>query len=157
MISNIHQSRWSIPSGVSSSYSANGWKYGNASSYVSFYLETLISNPSSIEFTLNDFDVHYSDVPNFRLVDSNKSNPIPLFNIPFNTSSTIYFCDQSTSHTALKGAIYRIEVNSNSASLYENDVLIKTVSQTFHQSMKLRTTTGTQRYVQIKDLKIKRL
>lgn len=159
MTSNAHQSRWTLPSEVTSSsifgYSSNGWKYGNASSYVSLFLETEIALPSSIEFQLNDYDNHWSDAPSFSLVDSNKSNALALFVQPQN--GNMMFCGQRLSKTPTKGTTYRIELTETTGKLYENDVLLSTVNRTHHSVCKLRDTTGTHRYVQIKDFKVKPL
>lgn len=162
MTSNVHQSRWTIPSAVTSAsifgYSSNGWKYGNASSYSNMYLDTLFTGGVSVEFTLKDVN----DVqPIVIITDENKTryagwnySPSTKFTITSGASATTV---DTVNHSLSIGAVYRVEFNDNTVKVYENDTLVQSASVTLPNSKYFRLDTGSGRYTQIKDFKVKPL
>ena len=121
-------------------------------------LSTPITNNCSIEFVLNDY--------------SSGTNPTPVLRA-YNGNTIVFSCfaqwgyngwwlgsnnTKISSNAPVKGATYRLDITSTSLQLYENDNLIGTVNQSITtNSMELRLETGSNRFTELKDFKIKPL
>ena len=156
MVSNVHQSRWNIPSAVSSAsifgYNANGWKFGNASSYSRIIHQTSLTAPFSVEFTLpelfNDGLIQY--------IYSNGTTPNA--GIVINAiNNTITICGNSYNYNFVANDKFRIEWNNGNCKVYKNDVLFGegTHSVSFPTNVEFHASSN--RYCRIKDLIIKPL
>lgn len=159
MVSNIHQSRWTIPSAVTSSsifgYSSNGWKFGNASSYSTISAVNSVNTPYSMEFTVTDSYVSSSPQPIFGayfgtqyiMANINASR----LNINVNGSGTDYSISVTKPYTV------RFELTSSTVSVYIDNVLIGSKTHSLTGTPVPSFQTGSNRWVVIKDYKIKAL
>lgn len=159
MTSNIHQSRWTIPSAVTSAsifgYSSDGWKFGNASSYSSISAVDSQNLPYSMEFTVTDRYASIESQPifgayfgsNYLMVNSNPNNVV----INVNGSRTTYPYSYTLPFTV------RYELTSTSVSVYIDDVLIGSKTHSLTGNPVPTFQTGANRWVVIKDYKIKPL
>ena len=166
MTDNSKESRWTIPSAVSSSsifgYSSDGWKFGNASSFSSIPLDTLLEYPFSVEFKVND-------------KSANNVNPIIIFMNSNNNYIGLNYWDTSNSFfryansgggmstsdvncNLVNGSVIRLELTSDTIKTYVEDNLIDTRSHSLNQTdLHFNFQTGDNRYNVIKDFKIKPL
>lgn len=163
MVSNVHQSRWTIPSQVTSSsifgYSSDGWKYGNASSYSIMYCNTsLPSYPFSIEFTVHSKNYL---APNILIENGNGDY---MGFVQYGDGMISYLqggAGMSTGnlyYSNFSNSKIRLEITSSSFKTYVDDVLIDTRSHNFsNTNSRVRMDTGSNRWAVIKDFKIKAL
>ena len=156
MVSNIHQSRWTIPSEVSSSstfgYSSTGWKFGNASAYTVVELNNVPQLPYSLEFYISSVNLQTNPQP--ILYMKNGSNWVPVFIGRGNNTSE--FMGEGINQTLTGSTLVRIELKANEQKLYLNDVLITTKTKSL-SSLPITFHTGSNRMIEIKDWKIKPL
>ena len=162
MTSNIHQSRWTIPSAVTSAsifgYSSDGWKFGNASSYSTISAVNSQTLPYSMEFTVTSryngsgnplaqpiFGAYLGS--NYLMVNCNPNNVV----INVNGSQTTY------SHSYTSTFTVRFELTSTTVSVYIDDVLIGSKTHSLTGNPVPTFQTGSDRWVVIKDYKIKPL
>lgn len=163
MTSNIHQSRWTIPSAVTSAsifgYSSDGWKYGNAPSYSNMKLNTILPEyPFSIELTVHS----KSGMAPSILVENENGNYMGFVHNDQNQfvylQSGAGMSTSNVNYDALSNTKIRIEVTSSAFKTYVNDVLFDTRSHTLNNiNTKLRLDTGNNRWCVINNLKIKPL
>ena len=157
MTSNAHQSRWTIPSAVTSSsifgYSSNGWKFGNASSYSVISLNNNLSIPCVIEFYISSIGNNNNYQPIVILKDGTTTISAFLGGQE-NTSS---FMGDSIGINTNSSTLVRMELNTNEQKLYFNDVLKSTKTKALPSTSPLEFHTGSNRWVEIKDFKIKPL
>ena len=155
LTSDEKESDWTIPSVVKNStfnYSNDGWKFGNCQ-YSSMILEIPFQNEVSIEFELMDYNNSSNPQPIIHILNSNTI--IASWNAQPNT---LNFASKSISHTLIRGATYKTVIESNKISLYENDnLLIDSSEITFPDTLKLRIDTGSNRYLQIRNIIIQKL
>lgn len=163
MVSNVHQSRWTIPSQITSSsifgYSSDGWKYGNASSYSTMYCNTILpSYPFSIEFTVHSKNYL---APNILIENGNGDY---MGFVQYGDGMISYLqggAGMSTGnlyYSNFSNSKIRLEITSSSFKTYVDDVLIDTRSHNFNNTnSRVRMDTGTNRWAVIKDFKIKAL
>ena len=156
LTSNAHQSRWTIPSAVTSSstfgYSSTGWKFGNASAYSIIELNNVPSLPYSLEFYISSV--------------TNSSNPQPILNMKTDNSEEAVYIGRSNNKSEFMGSsinrattgstLLRMELKANEQKLYINDVLITTKTKSL-SDLPLTLHTGSNRMIEIKDWKIKPL
>ena len=150
---------FTVPSAVSSQsiygFSNNGWKYGNASGQMP--LSTPITNNCSVEFVLTDYSSAMNPTPVLRAYNGSSI----VFSLFGQWGANGWWLGSSntkiSSNAPVKGATYRLDITSTSLQLYENDNLIGTVNQSNIASMELRLETGTNRYTELKEFKIKPL
>lgn len=150
---------FTVPSAVSSQsiygFSSNGWKYGNASGQMP--LSPLITNNCSVEFVVSDYSSGGYPTPVLRAYNGNTI----VFSCFAQWSTNGWWLGSSntkiSSNAPTKGATYRLDITSTSLQLYENDNLIGTVNQSNTSSMELRLETGTNRYTELKEFKLKPL
>ena len=159
MTSNAHQSRWTIPSAVTSAsifgYSSAGWKFGNASSYSSISAVESQDLPYSIEFTVTD---RYAS-----------NEPQPIFGAYFGSNYLMVNCDLNSvvinvngsrttySHSYTLPFTVRFELTSTTVGVYIDDVLIGSKTHSLTGNPVPTFQTGTNRWNVIKDYKIKPL
>ena len=159
LTSNVHESRWTIPSAVKNStfgYSSDGWKFGNASSYSTISYNQSIETPYSMEFTITDRSIGsgYAQpifgayLGNSYIMGNCKSSTIE---INVNGTITSYNVSQSTPYTL------RYELTSSSVSVYLNGTLVGTKSHSITGNPVPSLQTGSNRMMEIKDWKIKPL
>lgn len=158
LTSNAKQSRWTIPSAVSSSsifgYSDNGWKYGNASSFSNITYYQTLNYPFSIEIGLTDFS---SSSPSPIGVSIGSSY---ILMYPKNSTTVTFYVGGNTQDYTVSSQMpktLRIDVTDSTAELYIDDTLIATKNHSLTGIITPLLQTGTSRMVQIKDFKIKPL
>jgi len=158
LTSNAHQSRWTILSGMSVSYDANGM-YCSASQFKDAYCNTEMTTPCSMEFTLVDYTpqtnvptplMYIWDSNNTRTVSMSQQNGVITYGIYGGTTHTF-------SHSFVKGAIYRLDFLTNKVEFYENDVLLFDLEYTTSLPLKFGFAVAQNRPFKIKDLKLKPL
>ena len=159
LTSNIHQSRWTIPSAVSSSstfgYSNDGWKYGNASSFSSMYLNQEFTSPVSIEFKLTGYNGGSTLIGNISDSTDLSTNQL-LFGL--GSSNNLVLGDNISGQYLIEvNAVYRVEIYANELKFYKNNTLIHSKAFNTYNPFKICLNTGGGRWCQIKDLKIKPL
>jgi len=165
MTDNSKESRWSIPSAVSSSsifgYSSDGWKFGNASSYSSMPLDTVLDYPFSIEFKVNDKSANNVNPiiiftnSNNNYIGLNYDNSSNWFNYVNNGGG---MSTGNVNYNLVNGSVIRLELTSDSIKTYVGDNLIDTRSHSLNPTdLHFNFQTGSNRYNVIKDFKIKQL
>ena len=160
MTSNAHQSRWNIPSEVTSAsifgYSSDGWKFGNASIYSRIKHNISLTSPFSAEFTVTAFGNSTSNpAPVVYFYTGGTTTPNAGFafysnQIDFNNSQVI-------NRGGVTGAVYKVEFSTSTVKLYENGTLIYTGSHSVSLPTQFEFHTGASRYCVVKDFKIKPL
>lgn len=149
--------KWTIPSGVTSEYSSDGWKI-SANAYKQIKLTDKLTSACSVEFTLVDYNklsygasvlvYQYTNgetTPNQEIMASGNSS----------TRSTVF--GTTMSHDFVKGAVYKIEYDST-MKVYENDVLLGSKSNNVGLPTRFEWHMGQNgRYAIYKDLKVKPL
>lgn len=141
-----------VPSNVKNStyeFSATGWKYGNVSPYTNMLLQSSISLSKPTSLSLK--------------VIENSSNGLS-FNIGKSGNNWIYLSIENGGliyngnrlKAPVMGAEYTVKVFSDKIEIYENDTLLYTDNITLTEWY-VALGTGTNRYVRIKDFKIKAL
>jgi hypothetical protein len=159
MIDNSKQSRWDIPSNVSSSssfgYDSNGWNIGNPTSYSNIYLHNLITTPCSIAFLLTDVNHTQAPAPIILLTNSSKTQ---IFNwLNGNNPNSIMFNGTNLNRIVKLNSVYRLDITSSTVKLFEDDVEIGSASVNVPSVLYYRMDTGNTRFTKIKDFKIKPL
>ena len=151
--------KWTIPSGVSSTYSSNGWNV-SATSYSQVKLTDKITSDCSVEFTLVDYNItsaggsciiyaytNGETTPNKIIIDSRS-----------NAHSTSAVFGTALDHRFANGTKFRIDYTSSTLKVYENDVLIGTDSNSVGLPTRFEFHIGSGgRTVTYKDLKVKAL
>ena len=163
MTDNSKESRWSIPSAVSSSsifgYSSDGWKFGNASSYSSMPLDTVLDYPFSVEFKVIDrfglSPILIFTNTNNNYIGLNYGNGGNWFGY-INSGGGMY--TGNVNYNLVNGSVIRLELTSDSIKTYVNDNLIDTRSHSLNPTdLHFNFQTSNNRYNVIKDFKIKPL
>ena len=160
LTSNIHQSRWTIPSHTNISYSDEGMRI-SASAWADLYLNNQINKPCSIEWKMGSYS---SMLFNWYLWDTNKTtryiNPNEFDNGITANRFTLDVYPSNSNYINYKpnvNDIIRLEVDNTECRLYVNDVLKITKSYTQSSPFILGFGTSTNRYSTVKNLKIKAL
>ena len=155
---NTHESAFTIPSGVVSSYSSDGWNI-SATNYSMVKLTDKLTNDCSVEFTLEDYNklpsgdsvlvYQYSNgetMPNQEIITSGNTDNFPLI------------LGQRMNHDLIRGAKYKIEYTSSTIKVYENNILLASASNTVGFPTRFEWHMGSGgRYAVYKDLKVKAL
>ena len=157
MTNNSKESRWTIPSAVSSSsifgYSSDGWKFGNASQYSTITYNGIDYPPFSLECIVTDSNGIQPIIgamfgSSYIFADRYSNNQL---RINVNGSTTIYNVSYSSVYT------FRYELTDSAFSVYIDDVLIATVNHSLTGDCVPALQTGNNRYTVIKDFKLKPL
>ena len=159
MTDNSKQSRWTIPSAVTSAsifgYSSDGWKFGNASSYSTISAVNSQNLPYSMEFTVTN-----------RYITG---TPQPIFGAYFGSNYIMINCSSNKLSINVNGSntdysysftlpfTVRSELTSTTISVYIDDVLIGSETHSLTGNPIPTFQTGSNRWNVIKDYKIKPL
>lgn len=156
MTSNAHQSRWTIPSQVSSAsifgYNSDGWKFGNASSYSRIINQTSLTFPFSVEFKV-------TELSNFAIIQYIYSNgTTPNAYVSYNDQyHSININGTDISKTVNVGDTLRIDWKTSKVEVYLNNIKVGENSHTVTSPTNVEFHTSSNRYCRIKDFKIKPL
>lgn len=138
--------KWTIPSGVSfgyNEYSSDGWKLGNASSFVFLDPNVSLTLPCKVSFKLID---RYNYTPQL-----NVGNDYVEFNdTHLNIDETNLYATISNNKE------YSFIIRSDSIEAYQDDTYLGKVNISISQT-NLRLSVGNNRYFKIKDFKVKAL
>lgn len=154
--SNAKASAWTIPSGVTSQYSSDGWRV-SANAYKQIKLTEKLTSACTVEFTLVDYGTTSSSYPSVIIYQYTNGDTTPNQELLLaNSNSSMNVLGSVVSHKLVKGGVYRIEYAST-MKIYEDDVLLGSASNSvglptrfeFHQG------SGSGRYVVYKDVKVK--
>ena len=154
--------KWTIPSACSTAYDSNGAKFGTATSYSQVKLTDKLTAPCSVEFTLVDYHSDWNDSASVIIFQYTGGDSTPnqsLLSGGFYTKSSFDTLGTTVSHALIKGAKYKIEYGSSTMKAYENGTLMASASNTVGLPTKfeLHVGTGGNRWVKIKDVKVKPL
>lgn len=149
--------KWTIPSGVNSTYSSNGWNV-SANAYKQVKLTDKLTTDCSVEITIADYSnwnpmgviiyayTNGETTPNQAILTGGSSN-----------ASNRKVFDTLLDHDLIKGGKYRIEYTSSTLKVYENDVLLGQASSSVGLPTRFEFHTSTDRWAIYKDLKVKPL
>jgi hypothetical protein len=151
--------KWTVPSGVTSVYSDEGWKI-SANDYKQIKLTEKLTSACSVEFTISDYYAtnlgSYPPVIVYQYTNG-ETTPNQVLLILWNASS---FDALSTriDHALIKGGVYKIEYTDSTMKVYENDTLLASASNNVGLPTRFEFHMGANsRYAIYKDLKIKPL
>ena len=155
--SNAKASAWTIPSGVTSTYSSDGWKV-SASAYKQIKLTDKLTSSCSVEFTPSDYYGSGSYYPVIIYAYTNgESTPNQM--IMTGGTGTSFTCLGSTiNHALKKNSKYRIEYTSSNITVFEDNTQIATGTNTVGLPTRFEFHMGANsRWAQYKDIKVKPL
>lgn len=157
LTSNATASRWTIPSGVTSTYDNTGWKL-TANAYKQVKLTSKLTSACSVEFTVMDYSNNdYQGVIVYTYTNGETTpNLMILMGGTSKTSGRTVFNTQ-LDHDLIKGGKYRIEYTSSTIKVYENNTLLGQATNTVGLPTRFEWHTGVNRYAIYKDLKVKPL
>ena len=153
--------KWTVPSGVTSNYSSDGWRI-SANDYnqiKQIKLTEKLTNACSVEFTLMDYGTpNVNDAP-VIIYQYTNGETTPNQEILMNTSSSSFRAVGTTiNHAMVQGAVYRIEYTSSTIKVYEDDTLLASANNSVGLPTRFEWHMGANgRYVIYKDLKVKPL
>lgn len=150
---NSVENLFNVPSNVKSggiySFSNNGWKYGNVSSYTNFPMNiNSLTFPFELSVKLNGYNRNGLGL----FIGANRDVWIAT-----DSSGRLYFHD-TTDHylTYNQGHTYKIRCYSDKTEVYDEDTLIYTTTKQYSPTQ-IQLGTGSNRWVEIKDIKVKAL
>jgi hypothetical protein len=149
--------KWTIPSGVTSSYSSDGWRV-SANAYKQIKLTEKLTSDCSVEFTVAD----YSSTRDMAIIVYAYTNGETTPNQKILTGGSTVASDwivlgSTIDHNMIKGGVYRIEYTNSTLKVYENDVLLSQATNTVGLPTRFEFHTSSNRWAIYKDLKIKPL
>jgi hypothetical protein len=151
--------KWTIPSGVTSQYSDNGWKV-SANAYKQIKLTDKLTSACSVEFTVVDYySSSMSSYPPVIIYAYTNGETTPNQLLLMNTGASAFTALTDTiNHAVVKGGVYRIEYTSYTLKVYENGTLIATANSSVGLPTRFEFHMGANsRYATYKDLKVKPL
>ena len=151
--------KWTIPSGVTSTYSDNGWRI-SASSYKQIKLTEKLTSACSVEFTLVDYESsNYGSAPPVIVYQYTNGETTPNQKILITWDSTSFDAlNTRINHGLVKGAVYKIEYTDSTMKVYENDTLLASATNDVGLPTRFEFHMGANsRYAIYKDLKVKPL
>lgn len=149
--------KWTIPSGVTSTYSSNGWKI-SANAYKQIKLTEKLTSACSVEFTVVDYSTPTSSYAPVIVYAYTNGETTPNQMIMMNYPSRIDVLGTSINHAIVKGAVYKIEYTASTIKVYENDTLLASASSSVGFPTRFEWHMGANgRYAVYKDLKAKPL
>ena len=149
--------KWTIPSGVTSQYTEDGWRI-SANGYKQIKLTEKLTSHCSVEFTVVDYSTpstQYPPVIVYQYTNGETTPNQPI--LVLESSNSIKVLNTSVSHGMVKGAVYKIEYDSSTIKVYENNVLLVSASNTIGFPTRFEWHMGANRYAVYKDLKVKQL
>lgn len=149
--------KWTIPSGVTSTYDSDGWKV-SANAYKQVKLTDKLTSSSSVEFTIAD----YSDTKNSAIIIYAYTNGETTPNQAIlmggtNTATGRKVFNTQLDHDLIKNTPYRIEYTSSTIKVYENNTLLGSASSSVGLPTRFEFHTSTERWAIYKDIKVKAL
>ena len=149
--------KWTIPSGVTSNYSSDGWK-ATASAYKQVKLTDKLTSSCSVEFTLSDYsNTQYTGIIIYAYTNGDSTpNQAILLGGTTNASNRKVF-NTTLSHDLIKGEVYRIEYTSSTLKVYEGDTLLGQASSSVGLPTRFEFHVSDNRWAIYKDLKVKPL
>ena len=156
--SNAKASAWTIPSGVTSQYSDEGWRI-SANAYKQIKLTDKLTSDCSVEFTLSDFSTPSGTNPSVIIYAYTNGETTPNQSILANPSSSSYtVLGQNETGSLTKNGIYRIEYTSSTLKVYLDGTLLGSASSTVGLPTRFEIHQGANsRYAIYKDIKVKPL
>ena len=149
--------KWTIPSGVTSQYSSDGWKV-SANAYKQIKLTEKLTSDCSVEFTVVDYSTPTSSYTPVIVYAYTNGETTPNQMIMMNYLSRIDVLGTSINHALVKGAVYKIEYTASTIKVYENDTLLASASNSVGLPTRFEFHMGANgRYAIYKDLKVKPL
>ena len=141
-----------VPSNVKNStysFDSTGWKYGNVSQYTNILLQSSITLTKPMQISMKIIENNGAGLSwNIGKIGSNWV----YLDI---SSGNIRYCGTNIKSISY-GSEYKVKIYSDKIEVYEDDTLIKTDNSTLTEWY-VALGTGTNRYVKIKDFKIKAL
>lgn len=158
LTSNAHESRWTIPSGVTSSYSDNGWRI-SANGYKQVKLTDKLTTACSVEFTISDYsNVDTQAVIVFAYTNGETTPNLAILQGGTSASNLRKVFTTQLDHDLIKGGKYRIEYTTSTIKVYENNALLGESINTIGFPTRFEWHMGVNgRYAIYKDLKVKPL
>ena len=158
LTSNAHESRWTIPSGVTSSYSDNGWRI-SANGYKQVKLTDKLTTACSVEFTISDYsNVATQAVIVFAYTNGETTPNLAILQGGTSASNLRKVFTTQLDHDLIKGGKYRIEYTTSTIKVYENNALLGESTNTIGFPTRFEWHIGANgRYAIYKDLKVKPL
>jgi hypothetical protein len=154
--------KWTIPSTCSTTYDSNGAKFGTATSYSQLKLTEKLTSDCSVEFTLVDYNSDWNDgqaviVYQYTGGDSTPNQEILLGG--FRTNANFKALGTTISHALIKGAKYKIDYGQSTMKFYENNTQLASTSNNvgFPTRFELHLGSGGNRWIKVKDIKVKPL
>jgi hypothetical protein len=149
--------KWTVPSGVTSTYSSDGWRV-SANAYKQIKLTEKLTSDCSVEFTVAD----YSSTRDMAIIVYAYTNGETTPNQQILTGGSTVASDwkvlgSTIDHNMIKGGVYRIEYTNSTLKVYENDVLLGSASNNVGLPTRFEFHTSSNRWAIYKDLKIKPL
>ena len=156
--SNAKASAWTIPSGVTSQYSSDGWRI-SANAYKQIKLTEKLTSDCSVEFTLSDYSTPSGTNPSVIIYAYTNGETTPNQPIIQNSSSSSYsILGTSKSGSLKKGGVYRIDYTSSTLEVYCDGTLLGSASSTVGLPTRFEIHQGANsRYAIYKDIKVKPL
>ena len=151
--------KWTIPSGVTSVYSDEGWKI-SANAYKQIKLTEKLTSACSVEFTLVDYESsNYGSAPPVIVYQYTNGETTPNQKILITWDSTSFDAlNTRINHGLVKGAVYKIEYTDSTMKVYENDTLLASATNDVGLPTRFEFHIGANsRYAIYKDLKVKPL
>ena len=155
--SNAKASAWTIPSGVTSTYSSEGWNV-SANAYKQIKLTEKLTSACSVEFTLTDFS-NTSDmaVIIFAYTNGETTPNKKILSGGTTLSSNRVVFNSSIGHEIVKNVPYRIEYGSSTMKVYEDGTQIGSATNNIGFPTRFEFHTGSNRWAIYKDIKVKPL
>lgn len=154
--SNAKASAWTIPSGVTSEYSSDGWKV-SANAYKQIKLTEKLTSACSVEFTVVDYSTPTTNLPPVILYQYTNGETTPNQQLLLvESTSSFKALGNTISHSMVKGGVYKIEYGTT-MKVYENDTLLASASNSVGLPTRFEFHMGTNRHVVYKDIKVKPL
>lgn len=148
--------KWTIPSGVTSEYSSDGWKI-SANAYKQIKLTEKLTTACSVEFTVVDYTTPSSSKPPVIVYQYTNGETTPNQEVLLvDGTSSFKVLGNTISHAMIKGGVYKIDYDTT-MKLYENDTVLASASNSVGLPTRFEWHMGTNRYAVYKDLKVKPL
>ena len=155
--SNAKASAWTIPSGVTSTYSSDGWKV-SASSYKQVKLTDKLTGECAVEFKVTDYYVSGVNYPPVIMYQYTNGETTPNQEILTNntTDSIKVLGTTINNHPLVKNAVYRIEYTTSTIKVYEDGTLLGSASNNVGFPTRFEFHVGANsRWAIYKDVKVK--
>ena len=153
--SNAKASAWTIPTGVTSQYSSDGWRI-SANAYKQIKLTEKLTSACSVEFTVVDYSTPSYSYPPIIVFAYTNGETTPNQQIfTSDGSSSMSILGNTINHVPVKGGKYKIDYTSSNIRVYENNTLLASASNSVGLPTRFEWHTSSGRWVIYKDLKVK--